>query len=254
MITMVPAIAPSESRSGVVATLTSSRRAVAWRVGERHAVERRAFGRLAPRRAQHLEEARIEDLLEPAPDRLFVAHAVQLFEAAVPAHDAVVAIDDREAVVERLEDVLAELAHPLELVGLDVQLAVEPAVLERRRRLRRDRREQRHVLAAQRLGARLAAERHDGDRPFLRDARHEVVDPGLAPELDLGADRRGAARADRRASACARRSAASRPRTRAQHRRLGAEPDVRDRDELAVAARRRPARAAAPCDRRAASR
>jgi hypothetical protein len=33
MTRMVPATAPSESRSGVVATLTSSRRDVSWRVG-----------------------------------------------------------------------------------------------------------------------------------------------------------------------------------------------------------------------------
>ena len=33
MTRMVPAMAPSESRSGVVATLTSSRRDVSWRVG-----------------------------------------------------------------------------------------------------------------------------------------------------------------------------------------------------------------------------
>ena len=47
---------------------------------------------------------------------------------------------DGEAVVQRLEDVLAELAHPLELVGLGAELAIEPPVLERRRRLRRHRR------------------------------------------------------------------------------------------------------------------
>ena len=88
---------------------------------------------------------------------------------------------------------------PLDLVGLHAQLPVEPAVLERGRGLRRDRRQQRHVFAAQRLGARFAAERHHRDRAFLGDARHEVVEPGVAPELDLAPVERGAAPADRRA-------------------------------------------------------
>ena len=233
---MLPAIAPSESRSGVVATLTSSRRVPVVPRDERHAVEGRAFGRLGPRRPQHVEEPRLEDLVEPARDGLLVAHAVQLLEAPVPADDPVVAIDDREAVVERLEDVLAELAHPLELVRLDPELAVEPAVLERGGRLGRDRRQQGHVLAAQRLAARLPAERHHRDGPFLRDARHEVVDPGVAPEVDFPpvdpAMRQGIVERQRvpgdEPRADLRRSL--------QRRRLTAEPDVGDRDELPVAA------------------
>ena len=116
-------------------------------------------------------------------DRRLVADAVDLFHRPVPPDDAAVPVEHDQAVVQRLQDVLAELPHPLELVRLRAQLPVEPAVLQRRGRLRRDRGEQRHVLAAQRLGARLPPERHDRDRAFLGDARDEVVDPGLAPEI-----------------------------------------------------------------------
>ena len=51
-------------------------------------------------------------------------------ERAVPPDDPVVGVDDDQAVVERLEDVLVELAHALDLVGLGLQLLVQPPVLE----------------------------------------------------------------------------------------------------------------------------
>ena len=56
-----------------------------------------------------------------------------------------------ETVVERLEDVLVELAHPAELFGLEMQLAIQPAVLDGRRHLAGHRRQQREVLAVERL-------------------------------------------------------------------------------------------------------
>src|SRR6478672_4652375 len=152
---------------------------------ERHAIEGRALGRFAPGRTKHLEEPGLEDLVETAGDRLLVADAVELLQPAVPPHDAIVAIHDRQTVVQRLENVLAELAHAFELVGLDGELPIEPAVFEGGRRLRRDRGQQRHVLAAERLAARLAAECHDGDGAFLRHARDEVMDPRFAPEVDF---------------------------------------------------------------------
>ena len=86
---------------------------------QRNAVDGRPVRRIAPRAAQQLEEAVVQDVVQRAPDRLFVAQAVELLELAVPADDAIVPVDDGEAVVERLEDVLAELPHPIELVGLD---------------------------------------------------------------------------------------------------------------------------------------
>ena len=113
-----------------------------------------------------------------------MADAVQLFEPAVPAHDPIVAVDDREPVVQRLQDVLAELAQPLELVGLDPKLAVQAAVLERRRGLRRDRGEQRHVFAAERLGAGLSSERHDRDGRLPSRRTERSSGSRLAPELD----------------------------------------------------------------------
>ena len=87
----------------------------------------------------------------------------------------------------------------IELVGFDAELPVEPAVLERRCGLCGDGGEERHVFAAQRLRAGLPAQRHDRNGPILRDARNEVVDPCLAPEVDFTARRVGVARADRRA-------------------------------------------------------
>ena len=66
-----------------------------------------------------------------------------------------------------------------------MQLAVEAAVLDRRRRLAGDGGDQRHVLAGERLAALAAAEREHRDRRLLRDTRHEVVDAGVAPVLDF---------------------------------------------------------------------
>jgi len=43
------------------------------------------------------------------------AHAVELLERAVPADDRLVGVEHHQAVVERLEDVLVELAHAAEL-------------------------------------------------------------------------------------------------------------------------------------------
>ena len=84
--------------------------------------------------------------------------------------------------------------------------------------------------------ARLAPERHHRDRPFLRDARHEVVDPGFAPEFDLARVEAAQRAGGRRARACDPRSGAS-PTSDARvsaRRRVG-EAGVRDRDEVAVA-------------------
>ena len=108
---------------------------------------------------------------------------------------AIVEADHQQAVVERLEDVLVEGAQPIELGGLEVQLAVQPAVLDRGRGLSGHRRQQRHVFAGQRLAAVAAAERQHGDGGVVRDARHEVVDAGVAPELDfLGGEPAGGER------------------------------------------------------------
>ena len=153
---------------------------------EGHPIDGRAVRRIAPGVPQHVEEAIVEDIGERTPGCFLVSQAVEVLEPAVPSQDAIVAVDDRDPVVQRFEDVLAELPHPIELVGLDPELTVEAAVLERRGRLRRNCGEQRHVLAAERLGAGFPAERHHRYRPFLGDARDEVVDPGLAPDVHLG--------------------------------------------------------------------
>ena len=158
---------PSAARSGTTAALTISVRpspgAAAVRAARATASRRRAY-RAAPRGAPRRTARRTP---RPArrPDRRRAArHAVQRFERAVPAHDPVVEVEHQQAVVERLEDVLVELAHPIELVGLEVQLPVEAGVLERGRHLAGDGGEQRHVLAVERLVGVLAAEREHRDR------------------------------------------------------------------------------------------
>src|SRR3982751_6637317 len=97
----------------------------------RDAVVGGAFRRAGRGAADHADDLRVEELVERLADGILVADAVELLELAVPPHHFAVAIEDREAVVERLEDVLAELAHALELVGLGMELAIEAAVLER---------------------------------------------------------------------------------------------------------------------------
>ncbi len=202
---------------------------------QRHAIECGAVRRLATAGAQDLEEPFVEDLLELAADGFLVADAVEFLQAPIPTHDAIVAIDNGQTVVERLQDVLAELAHPVELVGLDGELAVEAAVFERRRGLRGHRGKKRHVFAAQRLGARLAPERHHRNRPFFRDAGNEVVDSGGAPELDV--NRIDAALRERIVER--QRMSGNEPcgdlRASSQHRRFAAEAGVRDGDELRIA-------------------
>ena len=141
-MTIVPVIASCASRSGVAATLTSSAaRAVVPR-RQRHAVIGRPLGGLDGAGAEHLDNRTVEQLVERAADGVLVPHAVELFQLAVPADDSAVAIEHRQPVVQRLENVLAELTHAIDLVGLGPQLAIEPAVFERRRRLRRHRRQE----------------------------------------------------------------------------------------------------------------
>ena len=103
------------------------------------------------------------------------------FHPPVPPQHAIVEVDDDQAVGQRLDDAVAELAQPFDLVGLAAQLVVQARVLERRRRLRGDGRQQRHVLAVERLAARPAAGGKHGDRHVRRDARHEAEQAGVAP-------------------------------------------------------------------------
>ncbi len=142
-------------------------------------------GELAQGPGHGLDEARVEDVAEATAHGGGGRHAVELFERAVPPEDAAVRIRDDQPVVERLQDVVAELAEAIELFGLDVKLAVEAAVLERGGDLSGNGRQQRRVLAAQRLGAVATAKRQDGDGAVVGDAGHEVEQTPVAPELDL---------------------------------------------------------------------
>ena len=66
-----------------------------------------------------------------------------------------------------------------------MELTIQPAVLDGRGHLPGYRREQRQVLAVERFVGVLASKRQHGDRPAFKDARHEVIDPGVTPELDF---------------------------------------------------------------------
>ena len=114
---------------------------------------------------------RVEDVQQPAADGVGARDAVERLERVVPADDLLVVVEHDQAVVERFEDVLVELAHPAELLGLEVKLAIQAAVLDRGRDLPGDRRQQREVLAVERLVGFLPSEREHGDRRALEDAR-----------------------------------------------------------------------------------
>src|SRR3954466_2989903 len=119
------------------------------------------------RGAKRFHERRVEQITEPPADRRLPCDAVEILERAVPANDLLVGIEDDEAVVERLEDVLVELAHPPELFGFQVQLAVEPAVFDRRGDLAGNRRKHPEIFTVEGLVGLLAAQREDGDGATL---------------------------------------------------------------------------------------
>jgi hypothetical protein len=141
--------------------------------------------RVAPRRAQRLDERRLEQLVEAPRRRLALRHAGERLHRRVPPHYPIVQVEHEQAVIERLDDVLVEGAHAIELERLDVQLTVEPGVFHRRRYLSRNGGEKAHVFAVQRLARVLAPDGEDGDCAFLRHTRHKVVQAGVAPILDF---------------------------------------------------------------------
>jgi hypothetical protein len=108
-----------------------------------------------------------------------------LQQAPCSIDDSAVQVFDDEAVVERFDDVLVEFLQALQLARFHLKLAVQPAVLERRRDVAADRRQKTHVFAAQRLSLAALTEREHGDGPALRHARDEVVNPANTPEREL---------------------------------------------------------------------
>ena len=160
---------------------------------------------------------------------------------------------DQQAVVERLENVLVEGAQAIELDGLDVQLAVQARVLERRRNLAG------HGRRAAPCPRCAAARRCPSGRaparaivPSFDTHGNEVVETFVAPELDLlggeaaGGDRiverHGVAGVEPRADARSRCGSAGGCRS--------PKPDARTRREVRRRLRRP---ASAPSGRRAAS-
>ena len=199
------------------------------------------------RRAALSTNCRIEQPIERLAERIGARHAVEPLERLVPADDAIVEADDQQPVVERLEDVLVERAQPIELRRLDVQLAIQPAVLDGGRRLRRRPPRAGPCLrwsAARR--SRAGRARSTAFTRVVRDARHQVVDAGVAPDLDFF----GGEAADRQRIVephdVARREPPADAGAAVQARRRGVEPDRAQRLELAGLV----GRPAAPCDRR----
>ena len=103
----------------------------------------------------------------------------------VPPDNLLVLVEHRQAVVERLQDVVVELAHPPEFLCLQVQLPIQAAVLDRGGHLARHSGQQGEILAVERLVGLLAPERQHRDGRAFEDTRYEVVDAVVAPELDL---------------------------------------------------------------------
>ena len=153
--------------------------------GQRHPRQRRSRRRLALGGAHRFEERGVEQLRQRPSDGLVRRHPLRALERAVPPDDAVVEVGDEESILQRFQDVLVEAAQPVELHGLDMQLPVQAGVVERGGNLAGHGAEQRHVLAAQRLGAVLQTEREHGGRARLRHAGHEVEEARIAPRVDV---------------------------------------------------------------------
>ena len=170
-----PAI-PRRVWNGATARLTSSvLRSSPWPGRERHA-EQRACRPATARRADCSVSRNgfAEQRAETAADGAAAldarrATSARRFHRSTRSSRSTTIKPSRQ----RLDDAVAELPQPLDLVGLDAELAVQPRVLERRRRLPRHGAEQRDVLAAERLAVRPAAHARSrrSSRPSTRTAR-----------------------------------------------------------------------------------
>ena len=137
MMTIVPTVVmplSSAARSGTTAAFTISGEPLARRARSSGAATASlpAAHRGAPR-TKRFDERRVEQIVEAAgrwhrPARRRTARS----SARIPADDAIVQIEHEQAVVKRFENVLVERAHPIELERLDVQLAIQACVFERR--------------------------------------------------------------------------------------------------------------------------
>src|SRR5262249_25746170 len=104
---------------------------------EGHAVERGALRRVTPGGIDAVEEHLVEHCRQRAPDRPARLEPDERPEPAVPAHDSVLEIYYDEPIAQRFNDAVAELTEPLDFVGLDAELTIEPGIFERGRRLAR---------------------------------------------------------------------------------------------------------------------
>jgi hypothetical protein len=103
----------------------------------------------------------------------------------VPPDDPLGRVEHDEPVVQRLENVVVELPHAPQLLGLEVQLAVQATILDGGRNLAGYRGEEREIFAVEGFIGVFAAERQHRDCGSFEDARDEIVDALVAPELDL---------------------------------------------------------------------
>ena len=152
---------------------------------ERNPGQRGAVGCVPSGGAHGFDEGGIEEIAQRAAGGGRSRDAIELLQRAIPADDPILEVDDQQSVVERFEDVLVECAHPIDFHRLQVQLAIEPCVLERRRDLTGHCCQQSRVLAAERFAGVLPPDGEHRNRAFRRDAGDEVVEARVAPELDF---------------------------------------------------------------------
>ena len=149
---------------------------------ERNPVEDRPSWTLFLRRAEARHECFIEQRFKTLSDSPLTGNAIQPLETCVPSNDSAFQVEYDQPIAQRLDNVLAELTHPVHLCGLELKLTVETPVLECCRDLTRHGREQRHVLAAQWLPATFPPQGDDRNRPLPCHARYEVAETLVAPE------------------------------------------------------------------------
>ena len=108
------------------------------------------------------------------------AEAVDGFKAPpIESEMAVVAF------IERFHDAFVELAQTIEFLRLHMQTLIQATVFQGRRCLSGDRRQESHVLAAERFAALFSSKCENRDRSTLRHAGDEVVNTVIVPGRNL---------------------------------------------------------------------
>ena len=140
---------------------------------------------VATSQTHQVDQVRIEEPVDVLTEHGCPLEPMDALECPVPAYHVVRRPQHQQPIVERLEDVFVKSVEAIQFRGLEVQLAIQAAVLDRGGGLRGDGRDERGVFTAERLAAGATAQREHGNGGIFRDARHEVEDAGVAPELDF---------------------------------------------------------------------